>query len=353
MTQQKKQRVNQQTMMLVLFPIAVFLSAILFYLLGGGRPEPMEGVKSSGINTQLPQAQLAKQQPADKMAYYDMAKQDSAHNDTASLSTAAENFGFNRRENAQTQKINEKLTAINQALATPDISPQRYTPNNLAGNTPTPITKDVDRLETLMKSMQQNGNDDPEMAQLGSMMDKLLALQNPELAKTLFKKTDNGKLDSTFAAIPAIIASSQKAKQGSVVELRLQDTLIINGQIIPKGHLIYGLASFSNQRLNLEVKNIRLGTSIIPVNVTVFDQKDGMEGINAPEALLNDAVKGGITDAAGTIGITGFDLTTQIAGAGIDAAKSLLTKKVGKVKQSLKAGYPLLLRDNTKRPKQQ
>lgn len=353
MTQQKKQRVDQQTMMLVLFPIAVFLSAILFYVLGGGRPEPMEGVKSSGINTQLPQAQLAKQQPADKMAYYDMAKEDSAHNDTASLSTAAENFGFNRRGNSQTQKINEKLTAINQALATPDIIPQRYTPNNLAGNTPTPITKDVDRLETLMENMQQNGNDDAEMAQLGSMMDKLLALQNPELAKTLLKKTDNGKPDSTFAAIPAIIAISQKAKQGSVVELRLQDTLIINGQIIPKGHLIYGLASFSNQRLNLEIKNIRLGTSIIPVNITVFDQRDGMEGINAPEAMLNDAVKGGITDAAGSIGITGFDLTTQIAGAGIDAAKSLLTKKVGKVKQSLKAGYPLLLRDNTKRPKQQ
>ena len=353
MTQQKKQRVDQQTMMLVLFPVAVMLSAILFYVLGGGQPKQMEGVKSAGINTQLPQAQLAKEQPADKMAYYDMARQDSVHNDTAGLSSAAENLGFNRRENAQTQKITEKLNAINQVLATPDVIQQRYSPNNLIGNNPTPITKDVDRLETLMKNMQQNGNDDPEMAQLGSMMDKLLALQNPELAKTLFKKSDNDKPDSTFAAIPAIIAISQKAKQGSVVELRLQDTLIINGQIIPKGHLIYGLASFSNQRLNLEVKNIRLGTSIIPVNITVFDQRDGMEGINAPEAMLNDALKGGVTDAVGSIGITGFDLTTQIAGAGIDAAKSLFTKKVNKVKQNLKAGYPLLLRDNTKRSKQQ
>ena len=349
MTQQKKQRFDQQTMMLVLFPVAVFLSAILFYVLGGGRSQRTEDLKSTGINTQLPQAQLNKKEPTDKMAYYDMARQDSVHNDTVGLSTAAENLGFTRRENVQTQKINEKLTAINQALATPDVISPHYAPNNLAGNNATPITKDVDRLETLMKDMQQNGNDDPEMVQLGSMMDKLLALQNPELAKTLFKKSDNGKADSTFAAIPAIIATSQKAKQGSVVELRLQDTLIINGQIIPKGHLIYGLASFSNQRLNLEIKNIRLGTSIIPVNITVFDQRDGMAGINAPEAILNDAVKGGITDAAGSIGITGFDLSTQIAGAGIDAAKNLLTKKVNKVKQSLKQGYPLLLRDNTKK----
>ncbi|MGY3054013.1 hypothetical protein ACVWYG_002216 [Pedobacter sp. UYEF25] len=348
MTQQKKQRVDQQTLMLVLFPIMVFLSAILFYVLGGGKPEPMEVVKSEGINTHLPQAQLVKE-PADKMAYYDMARQDSIHNDTLSLSTAAENLGFTNRENAQTQKINEKLTAINHVLSTPEVFPEHYAPNNLAGNNAAPITKDVDRLETLMKNMQQNGNDDPEMAQLGFMMDKLLALQNPELAKTLFKKPENDKQDSTFAAIPAIISVHQKVKQGSVVELRLQDTLIINAQVIPKGHLIYGLASFSNQRLNLEVKNIRLGTSIIPVNITVFDRRDGMEGINAPEAMLNDAVKGGITDAAGSIGITGFDLTTQIAGAGIDAAKTLLTKKVNKVKQNLKAGYPLLLRDNTKK----
>ena len=349
MKQQKKQRVDQKIMMLVLFPILVILSAVLFYLLGGGRPEQKEGIKSAGINIQLPQAQLTKDQPADKMAYYNMAGQDSVHNDTVGLSTAAENLGFNRRENAQTQKINEKLTAINQALATPDVIKQPYSSINPAGNNPTPITKDVDRLETLMKNMQQNGNEDPEMVQLGSMMDKLLALQNPELAKTLFKKTDNGKPDSTFVTIPATIAISQKAKQGSVVEIRLQDTLIINGQIIPKGHLIYGLASFSNQRLNLEIKNIRLGISIIPVNITVFDQRDGMEGINAPEVVLNDALKGGITDAAGSIGITGFDLTTQIAGAGINAAKTLLTKKVNKVKQNLKAGYPLLLRDNAKK----
>lgn len=147
------------------------------------------------------------------------------------------------------------------------------------------------------------------------------------------------------------IEGDQKAVQGSVVKLKLLDSIVIGGQIIPKGHLVFGLASFSNQRLNLEIKNIRLGTSIVPVNFTVFDMRDAMSGINAPEAVLSDAVDGGLVDAAGSIGITGFDLTTQIAGAGIDAARSLLTKKLKRVRQPLKSGYALLLRDNTRKVK--
>lgn len=114
---------------------------------------------------------------------------------------------------------------------------------------------------------------------------------------------------------------------------------------------MFGLAAFSNQRLNLEIKNIRLGNQVIPVNLTVYDRRDAMQGINAPEALLTEAIGSGATDAMGGVGISGFDLTTQIAGAGIDAARSLLTKKIRRVKQSLKAGYPLLLRDNTKKLK--
>lgn len=304
----------------------------------------------AGINTTLPDAKLAGQDPADKMAYYDQAGRDSVKEDTSDLSLTADQLGFNPKQDQRTLEINEKLNAINQALASPQVVSPSYSSGT--GNRHAPIAKDVDRLESLMRTMQQGDGEDVEMKQLGGMMDKLLVLQNPELAKQIYKKDAVNMLtDSLFKAVPAVISKAQKARQGSVVELRLQDTLVINGQVVPKGHLLYGLASFSNQRLNLEIKNIRLGTSIIPVDITVFDQRDGMAGINAPEAMLTDAVNGGITDAAGSIGITGFDLTTQLAGAGIDAARSLLIKKVGRVKQNLKSGYPLLLRDNTKKMK--
>ncbi|MES2458202.1 MAG: conjugative transposon protein TraM [Bacteroidota bacterium] len=345
-------KISQQKLMMMLFPVITLMAALLFYAFGGGRTVETDPVTSQGINTTLPDPQLGKDEPTDKMAYYDRAKQDAAHSDTAQLSAAAEHLGFRVREDEQTVKIQSKLAAINQQISAPYVAPKPYLPAVNTGYAGTaPISKDVDRLEALMKTMQEKpAGEDPEMAELNSMMDKLLAVQNPDLAKQIYKKGETAALpDSLFQAIPAVIAADQKAKQGSVVELRLSDTIRISGQVIPRGHLVYGLASFSNQRLNLEIKNIRLGTSIIPVNITVFDQRDGMPGINAPEALLAESVNGGISVAAGGIGISGFDLTTQIAGAGIDAAKNLLKKKVGKVKQNLKSGYPLLLRDNTRK----
>lgn len=77
-----------------------------------------------------------------------------------------------------------------------------------------------------------------------------------------------------------------------------------------------------------------------------------MRGINAPEALLSEAVGSGSVDAMNnSIGFSGFDLGTQIAGAGLGAAKGLLSKKIRRVKQKISSGYPVLLRGNTRKVK--
>lgn len=68
--------------------------------------------------------------------------------------------------------------------------------------------------------------------------------------------------------------------------LRLLDSIVLNGQTIPKGHLIYGICDLVNQRLILDIKNIRIGNSIVPVDLSVFDM-DGMKGINVPEEAGN------------------------------------------------------------------
>jgi len=325
----------------------------LFGLLGYGLYEwqadkTAKQAPKAGINTSLPDATFSEKEPEGKMGYYDKARQDSAQSDTAGLSYAAEKMGFGKRPDDQTSKITEKLADLNRELNTPYVAPKSYT-SSIPPTTYTPISKDVDRLETLMKNMQENnGSGEDEMAQMGSVMDKLLALQNPELAKQLYQKSDVvGASDTLFKAIPAEIAAPQKVMQGSVVEIRLLDTVVLNGQCIPKGHTLFGLASFSNQRMNLEIKNIRLGNQVIPVNLTVYDRRDAMVGVFAPEALLSETIASGGSGAIGSLGISGFDLTTQLAGAGIDAAKSLLSKKIKRIKQPLKGGYPLLIRDNS------
>ena len=357
MIEKKKKLSTRQLLMVLPLPV-IGLLAFAFHALGGGGGKEVHNSASNGINTSLPDAHFGKDEPVDKMAYYDKALRDSAGKQSKDLGTAAQRLGFNAGEDPQTEQINAKLAAINREINAPYVAPKSY---SAAGSTLSPpvkvqtdvtMSKDVAKLEALMKNMKAGGEEeDPELLQLNAMMDKLIAVQNPELARQLYQKPVQALVntDTLFKAIPAVIASDQKTRQGSVVELRLLDTVVLNGVKFPKGHLIYGLAGFSNQRLNLEIKNIRLGNQVIPVNLTVYDKRDAMVGINAPEALLSDALGAGASDAVGSFGISGFDLTTQIAGAGIDAAKSLFNKKVKRVKQNLKAGYPLLLKDNSKR----
>lgn len=332
--------------------------ALGFYALGGGKGAAVESrAEVKGINLDLPDAQFKKNEPIDKMGIYKLTENDTGETGAHDgIETVAGRLGFTAIEDPQTRQINEKLAAINREINQPVVAQKSYEELSKRGagqSREEPLSKDVSRLEILMKTMQSSsGGDDPEMAQLNSLMDKIIAVQNPELARQKQASSRAAVVpDSLFKAIPAEIAVRQKAVQGSVVELRLLDTLVVKEQVIPKGHLIFGLAEFSNQRLNLEIRNIRVGNQIIPVNLTVFDKKDAMIGINAPEAVLTDAVNAGSSDLVGGFGIGAFDqsLGVQVAGAGIEAAKNMLTKRLKRVKQPLKAGYPLLLRDNTKK----
>lgn len=353
----QRARVEKRKMLLCLPLLVLPFLALGFYALGGGKGAAVEKDAVEGINLDLPDAQFKKTEPSDKMGIYKLMESDTGEiGKREGVEAVAGRLGFTPTEDPQTRQINEKLAAINREISQP-VAPQKSYEELLkrsSGQTKDePLSKDVSRLESLMKTMQSpSGGDDPEMAQLNSLMDKIIAVQNPELAR---QKLAGGKAavvpDSLFKAIPAEIAVKQKAVQGSVVELRLLDTLVVKGKVIPKGHAVFGLAEFSNQRLNLEIRNIRVGNQIIPVNLTVFDKKDAMIGINAPEAILTDAVNSGSSDAIGGFGIGAFDqsLGIQVAGAGIEAAKDMLTKRLKRVKQPLKAGYPLLLRDNTKK----
>src|SRR6201999_4278500 len=122
-------------------------------------------------------------------------------------------------------------------------------------------------------------------------------------------------------------------------------TVRINGMLLQKGQSLSGACSVMNQRLLLDIKNVRLGTSIIPVKLTVFSL-DGMPGIPAPEAELSEAAGGGTADALENMQFLSADysLGTQAATAGISAAKGLLGKKARRVKVKLHGGQQGLLR---------
>ncbi|SDE88473.1 Bacteroides conjugative transposon TraM protein [Mucilaginibacter pineti] len=254
-------------------------------------------------------------------------------------------------------------------------------------------TADVDRLEKMMQTMQNHDTgDDPETKQLSGMLEKILDIQHPERVKEKIKQsedqrngqvyavktaTKNGRIslidnsaekikqsesdnssgfyglndtiseDDEQNAIEAVVHENQTLVSGSIVKLRLLDDINVRGTVIPKNNFVYGTVSLDGERLTVKIKGLRYRKSLYPVQLSVYDI-DGLDGIYIPGAIARDVAKSSAERSIQSIGLTSFDQTlgAQAAGAGIEAAKSFLSKKIKLIKVMVKAGYKVLLRDD-------
>ncbi|WP_462267699.1 conjugative transposon protein TraM [Mucilaginibacter sp.] len=359
------QQVRLKKLLLVLPLLVLPFMTMAFWVLGGGRGNNgLTSFSQKGINTQLPEAQFKGEKPQDKMSLYDQARKDSASGSThAALSSldvqsaikdsalkAQLALSGSRAADDNEAQISRKLALLRQEMnKAPEPQPMNAVTANYptTSNQPANTSEDTERLEKLMKTMSSKNADDPEMKQLEGMVDKILQIQHPELVAAQLQQQQKPIADSLYKAFRAVIVDNQKAYQGSAIKLRLLDTIHIKGLIIPKGQMIFGSCQIVNQRLLLNIKTIRLGTSILPVDLTVYDM-DSMPGINVPDAQLQDAVRSGSDNAMQNMQFLPVDqtMTTQLAGAGVEAAKGLFAKKVKRIKIKLTANYPVLLRNN-------
>ncbi len=285
-------------------------------------------------------------------------------------------------------KVYEKLGALQKALNQP-VQPNQV-PGYVPGDYRQPVsvnTMDVDRLEQMMKAMQSGGNEkDPETEQLNNMLERILDIQHPERVKEKIKDKEDfrkgqvypvtapveknivttldGKssaearsgfygLDDSIAsvdeqnAIAAVVHEDQTIVAGSTVKLRIIEAIRINDIIIPKDNFVFGTAQLDGERLVIEIKSIAYKKSVLPVHLSVFDI-DGLDGIYIPGAITRDVAKQNADQSIQNTGLNSYDpsLGVQAASAGIEAAKSLLSRKIKLVKVFVKAGYKVLLRDD-------
>jgi conjugative transposon TraM protein len=229
---------------------------------------------------------------------------------------------------------------------------------------------------------------DPELQQLGGMLENILDIQHPSRVQERLKQSsdnkkgkifsvnrkkeidnstlleqstsilDTAKRNSFYAAeeslqadyqpnsIEAVIHETQTIVNGSIVKLRLCSEITLQGMVIPKNTFLYGIASLKGERLEVKVNNIQYRNSIYPVELTVYDL-DGIDGIYIPGAINRDVAKASADRSIQTLGLTGVTDSwgAQAAGMGIEAAKSLISKKVRLIKVVVKAGYQVLLYD--------
>lgn len=347
----KNQKIRDKRKILLVLPMLMLpFLALAFYAMGGGREADNGPKKNAGINSSLPNASFAREKPTDKMGIYQQGGRDSVKTNAGHLEEVAQRFGFGTAPTADpTKDIDLKLQQLNAQINAPAES--KTSSSSRERNIKVPgMSADVDRLEKLMSSMQGSSGDDQEMKQLSGMLEKVLDIQHPERVREAYLKQVNTAPDERFAAIPAQVVGKQNLIQGAVLKLVLADTVTIGGVLIPKGHELFGLCNLTNQRLLVDIKTIRIDKSIIPVDLSIYSL-DGIKGIAAPDAIVDNAISGGADDAVRSLQLLTMDQSvgTQVASAGIDAAKGLFSKKVRRVKMKVKAGFPVLLRDNQTR----
>jgi conjugative transposon TraM protein len=415
--------------MMVLPLLTLPFVTVAFWVMGGGKGDVQRNQASTqiGLNLQLPEPNLEDEGKKNKLSFYNKAQEDSIklrrqmqsdpyykngldtmkRPESISISSIAPSFGDKLSQspyypsgttNETEAKIYERLDALNKTIQNPvDTNSSEndafaeVTQENKNGE----FASDVDRLENMMQVMNEKDLDDPEMKQLGNMLDKILDIQHPERVKdrtkenSLEKKTQvfvinhaQEKVTATYLgsnkkgtndtvkaskqnsfygtsneiiktdevnAIATVIHETQTITTGSTVKLRLLTDIYVNGNLISKGGFVFGTASMENGRLHINIGGVRHGNNLLPVSLTAYDM-DGLAGVYIPGSISRDVAKQSADQSLQGIGLTSFDpsLKAQVATAGIHAAKGLLSKKIKLIKVTIKAGYRVLLKDRKK-----
>ncbi|MBC8006293.1 MAG: conjugative transposon protein TraM [Verrucomicrobia bacterium] len=309
---------------------------------------------------------------------------------TAPLYSGLNQSPYNKTADANEQRIYQKINEINKQINQPDNSTQgNSNPNQLATNNDSneQFSNEVDRLQDMMQQMNGSPEADPEMQQLNGTLEKILDIQHPDRVKEKLKEKslkskeqifiitkqfvknnisllDTGKskrnAENKFFGVEedadseeqntveAVVHQTQTLVNGAVVKMRLLNDIYLNGSLVKKGNFVFGIAELNDERLEININSIRNNNSLFPVKLEVFDM-DGLAGIYIPGAISRDVAKQSADNGLQLMELTSMDpsFKAQAAATGINAAKSLLSKKVKQVKVLVKAGYKVLLRDKS------
>jgi hypothetical protein len=332
---------------------------LIFYSLGGGRgPESGNKTDSLGLNTTLPGVWLdPKQALLNKMASYLKADADSARKKEVeqrdpyrkdSLRDHRDSVRVVPRvvtaPNAKADALLRQLERLKQSLRQP--APPAVAPMTMPSRPwPAPPPRRL-VIDTPVN--------DPQLERLNGMLDKVIRIQHPGEVRAGSISADNGQADpvlpadSASNAISAMIPADQTLVGGGTIALRLSEDVLVHGLRIAQGQWVYGVVTINSDRMLVHIHSLRNGRSLYTTDLQVYDL-DGLPGIHIPGMLSRDVAKESADEGVNGLNLTTYDpsLGAQAASAGVQAAKSLFSRKVRLVRVSLRAGYQVLLR-NTK-----
>jgi len=303
-------------------------------------------------------------------------------------------YNNNGKVNANEKQVYDKLRQINAALdnakaasplsAEANGNQHKYTGDDLSkdlnGKQSAVSNQNVDRLEKMMQSIKEPAEgSDSEMTQINAMLEKVMDIQHPERLNEKYRQnsamqrkgsvyavtvnnhnntgfySESNSIDADslamnnqrFNGIEAVVHETQTLVNGGTVKLRLLGDVTINGNLIPKDNFIYGTVSLAGERLIVTINCVRYQNGLYPVAQSVYDM-DGQAGIYIPGAITRDVAKQSTDNALQSVALNSLDpsIGAQAATAGIETAKTLISKKVKLIRVTVKAGYHVLLKDN-------
>jgi conjugative transposon TraM protein len=301
-------------------------------------------------------------------------------------------------EDSNANKLLRQLDQLKQALhrpAMPNVLPAPL-PTNYSLPVLSSHAPEMNRLEKLMQTIKaaDTATSDPQLEKLSGMLDKIIKIQHPEqellgekalatvqsptvlpitspapaaavsdVAANPCEDEDTGyqEADGFYSidvsdqanlanqnTMAAVIPEDQTLVAGATITLRLRQDAVINGITIPRDNPVYGLVSIKGDRMGVAISSIRYRQGIYPVSLQVYDM-DGLPGIHIPGGITRDVAKESADQGISSMGLNALDpsLAGQAATAGIEAAKTLISRKIRLTRVSVKAGYQVLLK-NTK-----
>lgn len=158
--------------------------------------------------------------------------------------------------------------------------------------------------------------------------------------------------DSLSVTIRAMVFGNQVISSGGRVEMRLVEAVTLRGRLIPAGTRLFGIASFSGERLNVSLRSVQLDGRIFPLSLTVYDM-DGLPGIYVPGNLAVEQGRQTVGQVANGINVqmpTGYSAdasavaAASAAQAGVTGLKTLAQRRAQLPVAKLKNNYYILLK---------
>lgn len=379
---------------LLVLPVLVMpFITLAFWAMGGGSAGPATLESPNALNKELPAVNI----PArdfDKMSLYNQLNNNADQLpetglidnlkdiDHMNATTFANSYSYDAPDPNEA-KVKAKLEALERMMNEPVVATAYPSNNDMQEN---PAAKELSNLEAMVSGMQGiTSQEDPEIKQLNAMLETIMEIQNPELAKQKIKQLSIQQQSRVFAigkpqkelqagsmpskelersgfftvddgqnvpdtilnsTIPVVVHETQSLVTGATIKMRLMEAIYVNGQLIPEDTFISGICSVEGERLKIEITGLRNGNAIYPVSLIAYDL-DAIEGIRIPGAITRDAAKNAAGTAVQNLQLMSLDpsIAAQTAGAGVEAVKGLFDRKTKLIRVIVKAGYPLLLVD--------